>query len=90
MPPYMKAPMLPPLLSLLPPIVSTPFCLTYRRIHCATSPVISQARPFIFIRSTPVLFLFPPNLLFHPTPPLICPPLAVPPFHNKPSKQLSS
>ncbi|KAF8484498.1 hypothetical protein DFH94DRAFT_235293 [Russula ochroleuca] len=66
-----KAPMLPQLPSPLPPPIPTTFCICYRRIDCATLPVIAQTRPLLF---------FSPNLLIPPIPRLTTLPLA---FHNK-------
>ena len=49
------------------PIFPTPFYLSLRRIHCATSPVIAHTGSLIlmFLFPIPVLFLFSPNLLIH-------------------------
>ena len=67
-----KVPMLPQLRFPLPPILSTPFCLSHHRIHCATSLAIA---------------LFSPNPLIRPMPRLAILPLAVAPCHGKSTKQ---
>ncbi|KAH9987807.1 hypothetical protein BJV77DRAFT_770290 [Russula vinacea] len=81
-----KAPMLPQLRSALPPPISTPFCGSHRRIHCATSPAIAQTRLLMFLFPLPVPFLFSLRPLIHPMRHLVTLPLE----EDKSTKQTSS
>ena len=63
--PYIKAPMPPPLRSLLPPTIPTRFCSIHHRIHFATLIIIDpRSLPF----PLPIPALPPPYLEIHPIP----------------------
>jgi hypothetical protein len=79
--PYIKAPILPTLLSIM---------LTYRGAHCATLPVTAHTRSLMLIFSLPVLFIFPPNLVAHSMPHVIVLSPSVVLFHCGSRKQTSS
>jgi len=78
--PYIKAPMLHRLHSLLTPTSSTKSCSSRRHIHSATSLAIAQTQPLTF------LFLFPSNLGILPMPRLTHPLMSPTPLRDNPSK----